>query len=89
MSQVQESTLLGQMLDDLSRCLDAESARRVIELKLRPSVHDRIEVLAEKANEGSLTPDERNEYEAYINFGDILSALKIKAKRSLGTNGVS
>ena len=75
------------MLDPLSRCLDSESAKRVLELSVDPVVQARVDVLAERANEGLLTPEERAEYEAYINADDFIAILKMKAKRHLGLNG--
>jgi hypothetical protein len=76
MSQANTTSVLNRMLDPLSRCLDAESARRVVELTFDPSVQVRVEVLAERANEGLLTPDERSEYEAYLNADDFIAVLK-------------
>jgi hypothetical protein len=87
MSQTQETSVLDRMLDPLSRCLDEESARRVLELSVDPVVQARVNVLAERANEGLLTPEERAEYEAYINADDFIAILKMKAKRYLGLNG--
>jgi hypothetical protein len=87
MSQTQETSVLDRMLDPLSRCLDAESAKRVLELSVDPVVQARVDVLAERANEGLLTPEERAEYEAYINADDFIAILKMKAKRYLGLNG--
>ena len=72
------------MLDPLSRCLDAASAKRVLDLSVDPVVQARVDVLAERANEGLLTPEERAEYEAYINADDFISILKMKAERYLG-----
>jgi hypothetical protein len=89
MNQAQETSVLDRMLEPLSRCLDAESAKRVAELVTDPSVQDRVAVLAERANEGVLTPEERSEYDAYINADDFIAILKMKAKRALGTNGSS
>lgn len=40
-----------------------------------------IDDLAERANEGSLTEDERAEYEAPINAADFVSIIKLKARR--------
>ena len=77
------------MLDPLSRCLDPESARRVAELSVDPVVQTRVDHLAERANEGLLTPEERAEYEAYINVDDIIAILKMKTQRYLGTSGDS
>jgi hypothetical protein len=76
-------TALNGLLDPLSRCLDADSARRVIELRIDPAVQSRLDVLAERANDGVLTDEERAEYEAFINVGDFISILKLKARRQL------
>ena len=79
--------VLDGLLDPLSRCLDAGSARRVAEFRVAPPVQERIDALAERANEGLLTEDERSEYEAIINAADFISILKLKAQRSLKPNG--
>ena len=77
------ATLLDEFLDPLSRCLDDESARRVLELGVAPAVQERVDRLAEMANEGSLSDDERAEYEALINAEDLLAILKLKARNQL------
>jgi hypothetical protein len=84
MSQAQAiPSVLDRMLDPLSRCLDAESAKRLVDLGIDPAVQARVDVLAERANEGLLTPEERSEYEAYINADDFIAILKAKAERFL------
>jgi hypothetical protein len=77
------TTALDGLLDPLGRCLDAESARRVVELRASPPVQQRIHTLAERANDGVLTDDEANEYEALINAADFISVLKITARQHL------
>lgn len=77
------------MLDPLSRCVDAGSAKRVAELSIDPVVQARVDILAERANEGLLTPEERAEYEAYINVDDFIAILKMKTQRYLGPDGSS
>lgn len=74
---------LDQFLDPLSSCLDAESARRVIALNVPPAVQERVDTLAERANEGLLSDDERAEYEALINAEDFVAILKLKAQSRL------
>jgi hypothetical protein len=58
------SSVLDGFLEPLSRCLNAESARRVVELSLDPAIQARVDVLAERANDGVLMEDERAEYAA-------------------------
>jgi hypothetical protein len=77
------ATSLDQFLDPLSRCLDAESARRVIALGVSASVQARVDALAERANEGLISDDEHAEYEALINAEDFVAILKLKAQSRL------
>jgi hypothetical protein len=77
------ATLLDQFLDPLSRCLDEESARRVVALGVAAPVQERVDILAERANEGLLSDDERAEYEALVNAADFISILKLKASSQL------
>ena len=81
------ATALDGLLDPLSRCLDAESAQRVAEFRVDPAVQARIGALAERANDGVLSEEERAEYEAFINAADFISILKLKARRQLASNG--
>jgi len=78
------ATGLDSLLDPLSRCLDAESARWLADFRVGRSVQERIDRLGERANEGDLSADERDEYEALINAADFISILKLKARRHLG-----
>jgi hypothetical protein len=48
--------------------------------------HARMAELAQKSNEGALTPDERREMEGYVFVGDVLALLKTKARISLRKN---
>lgn len=77
------ATALDGLLDPLSRCLDAESARRIVALRVAAAVQERIDALAELANNGALTDDDRAEYEALINAADFISILKLKASGNL------
>ena len=77
---------LHDLLDPLSRCLDAESARRIVAFRVDPPVQERIDVLGERANEGTLSAAERDEYEALVNAADFIAILKLKVRRHLDQN---
>ena len=77
------ATGLDGLLDPLSLCLDADSARRLLAFRIDPPVQERIETLGRRANEGILSPAERTEYEALINAADFIAILKLKAQRRL------
>jgi hypothetical protein len=76
---------LDGLLEPLSRCLDAESARRIVDLQVDPPVQERMDVLAEGANEGTLSDNERSEYEALVSAADFISILKLKAQLYLAS----
>lgn len=80
------SGALDSLLDPLSKCLDASSARRVAEFRIAENVQERVDALAERANEGLLSGDERAEHEAFVNASDFIAILKIKALRNLASN---
>ena len=80
------TALLDEMLDPFTHCLDTESAKRIAEFRIAQSVQERVDALAEKANEGVLAEDERTDYEAVINAADFISILKLKARRRLTPN---
>lgn len=61
--------MLDQFLDPLSRWVFQ-----------RPY---RVDMLAERANEGLLSDDERAEYEALVNAEDFVATLKLKARSQL------
>jgi hypothetical protein len=77
------ATVLDSLLEPLSHCLDAESARRLVAFRVDPPLQARIEMLGERANEGNLNAAERSEYEALINAADFIAILKLKARRHL------
>ncbi len=80
-------SVLDLMLDPLSRCLDEASARLILSLDLDPVVQARIDDLADRANEGTITSEERSEYEACINADDFIATLQMKARRLFGLDG--
>jgi hypothetical protein len=82
-------TALDRMLDPLSNCLDDDVARRIIALRIAPDIQARIEELAERCNEGQLTEAERVEYDGYVEGAEIVSLIKLKARRFLMEQGAN
>ena len=74
---------LTLLLDPLARCLPQDVARQVAEVKPDPSAQARIDELAAKSSEGTLTIAEKNEYEAYVEAIDVVSIIQLKARKML------
>lgn len=51
-----------------------------MDLQIAAPVQERIDLLAERANEGTISDSERSEYEALVNAADFISVLKLKAR---------
>src|SRR5262245_25189557 len=77
------TSLLGRLLDTVSRCLTPEVARALAGLRADPDIQERIDELAGKCNEGTLSPEERSEYEAFVSFSGFLALLEAKARQLL------
>jgi len=67
--------------------LSSDQTRQLAELSGDPALESRIELLADKANEGNLSPAERAEYEGYIEANNLLAVLQAEARFHLAHNG--
>lgn len=74
---------LDALMSPVANCLDANALRSVAELRASPESSERMEWLAERANDGLLTADERAEYESCILFANFLGVLQSKARKKL------
>jgi hypothetical protein len=77
------SAVLEEMLEPVSRSLGLKTARALAALRVGGRTQARVEKLAEKCNEGKLTPNERAEYEAYVQASTLIGILQAKAQRIL------
>ena len=68
-------------MDHLTRGFTLELAKHFAELpKPNPEFQARLDELAGKANEGSLTPDESLEYDKYVEYMDYVAYMRLKAR---------
>lgn len=72
-----------RILDAVASCFTHEVAARILEVRLEPDIQARINELAEKANDGMLTADERSEYELLIEKADLVAIFKSLARQVL------
>ena len=77
------AAILGRVMEPLGRCLTPASAREILDLSADEIVTRRVEELASKGNNGTLTPEERAEYRLFVEVGDLVALLKAKARRYL------
>lgn len=73
--------------DPLFDLFTPEQLRKLSQLQAEPSLADRVQELAEKANEGELSEAETAEYEAYIEANNLLAILQAEARFRLSKGG--
>ena len=71
---------IDRLMDDV---LTVDLAERIVGLRASPALQERIDELADKCTEGLLTPDEREEYESYVEAVGYISILQAKARAML------
>lgn len=77
------TTYLGQFLEPLTDAFSREVAERIINLRASAEVQDRAALLAQKANAGLLSPEEKAEYHAFIDATDLIAIIQSKARKFL------
>lgn len=77
------STTLNRLVDPVVRTFTPDVARALMKLRADPALQARMDKLAEKCNEGRLTPQEQEEYDTAIRFANYLAILQAKARRAL------
>jgi len=75
--------VLSELLDPVGDCLTLEVAERLVRLRAPASVQKRMEELARKSEEGQLSKDQQEEYEAYVSAGNFIAILQSKARKLL------
>jgi len=77
---------LDRLLEPVGNALSPEAARKLIALKADNDAQARIDELAERSNEGRLTPEERSEYETLIAAATVVGVLQAKARAVLAAS---
>lgn len=74
------ASVLDRLLDPVGQCLTPDVARALLAVRADDDAQARIDELADKCTEGTLTAAERSEYEAYVTAIDLVTVLQAKAR---------
>jgi hypothetical protein len=83
MSHDLNAAVLDGLFNPVTECFTPEVARRIASLRAAAEVQARLDDLAEKCSEGTLTPDERSAYEAAVRAVNFIGVLQAKARAML------
>lgn len=80
-----EVAILGRVIMVPGSPLSPDTARSILALSFAPADIDRMQNLAQKARDGSLTDAEQVEIENFERAGHVLSLLKSRARMALAS----
>lgn len=75
-----DSSAFDQLFSPVAACFTPEVAARVAAVETSKMTQARLDELRHKANFGTLSDDERTEYEEFVEALDVLYLLKAKAR---------
>lgn len=76
-----DAAAFDRATEPVLRIVSRDQAAQIIDFHGDEDLQRRIEELAEKANEGELTEEERAEYEGYVEANSFIAVLQAKARR--------
>ena len=77
------TALLDRLLDPIGSALTPEAARRLLGVRADAETQKQVDELAELANQGALSQEQRSEYEALIAAATVIGVLQAKARAIL------
>ncbi len=81
-------SLIQRALLPFAEAFNEHSARALVGLSADESTQARVEELAEKHREATITAEELAEYKTYVDVVSVISLLQAKARRYLSTQGL-
>ena len=77
------TSILDRVLEPITDCLTPDVAAKLVALRADAQTQARVDELAEKANEGTLSTEERTEYDRYREAFHFVTILQAKARKLL------
>ncbi len=84
-STVTEADVLDQLMTAEHLGFTAESAQAILSLHFCPAAISRMNELADKSRQGTLSDAERGELEKYLRVGHFINVVQAKARLSLSS----
>ena len=80
-----DTTAVERLLSPLASSFDEAALHNLVEYRADAQAQNRIDELAEKCNEGTLTASEEREYESLVQTATFLAILQAEARKILKT----
>lgn len=73
-----DSTAFNRGTDPILQLITVDQAREIVKFRGDADLRQRIDQLAERANEGELTAEEQAEYESYVHAKEMSQSFRRK-----------
>jgi hypothetical protein len=83
MASSTDTVVWERLLTPLVQSLTPPLAERLVGLRADEQTQAKVDELARLANEGLLTPAQRQQYESFVRAGTLLAVLQAKARKVL------
>jgi hypothetical protein len=81
------TAVLEQFAELDVQSISPETASKLLSFQFDNLHHERVRLLSEKAQQGTLTPDEQDDLDEYIRVGTLLGILQSRARQVLRNTG--
>ncbi len=78
-----EAAILARLISAQDGVATPEVARYLLSFAFQASDIERMNYLAERSQDGALTPEERDELEGYVHVSNLLAVMQSKARQFL------
>ena len=82
------TSYLDRFLEPIADAMTPKLARVIVDLRADEKLQSEVELLREKANAGTLTPEEDAAYKDFVEAVDVISILQSKARRVLDRRSI-
>jgi hypothetical protein len=83
------TSILEQLSDLDASSMSPGTAHKLLQMKFDPSHQERVDILSQRARDGSLIAAEQMELDEYIRVANLLAVLQSRARRALTHSGRS
>ena len=87
MLTAESTSIFSRLIEPDIGSMPPEMARYILALDFRGEDRNRFVQLSAKAKQGTLTPEEARQLDAYLHVDSLLAILRLKAQRSLRQAG--
>ena len=77
------TTFLDRLIEPFAECLTTAAAQKIVALKADAALQNEVDQLADKANQGLLTPVEQAQYDRYLAAFHFVTIMQARARRLL------